>query len=168
MDVLCIASCPSLTAADCERYRASFNIAVNTSYAIAPWADAVFAMDLAWWDIYAALVPKTMVRYSSHRGAIKKHGLTKAGPFKGTNSGHQAIELAVSLGASRITLLGYDMQLDGDRAHWHGNHPSLGNPKPCRFGNWIMDFEILARQVRIPIVNATRKTALTCFPACAP
>jgi hypothetical protein len=42
----------------------------------------------------------------------------------GGNSGHQALNLAVLAGASRVVLLGYDMGHAGKRTHWHSGHPS--------------------------------------------
>lgn len=42
----------------------------------------------------------------------------------GHNSGYQAINLAVMLGARRILLLGFDMKAAADgRMHWHPEHP---------------------------------------------
>jgi len=41
----------------------------------------------------------------------------------GGNSGHQALNLAVLAGATRIALLGYDMGHAGGRTHWHSGHP---------------------------------------------
>ncbi|HCZ48509.1 MAG TPA: hypothetical protein DCZ11_05850, partial [Gammaproteobacteria bacterium] len=46
---------------------------------------------------------------------------------QGGNSGYQALNLAVLLGAERVILLGYDMH----GGHWHGRHGGrLNNPEP--------------------------------------
>lgn len=123
---------------------------MNSSYQLAPWADAVFAMDLAWWDIHAKRIPKTMARYTSHRGAVKEHRIKHAGPFRGNNSGHQAVELALSLGATSIALVGYDMRPDGDRLHWHAPHPD-SNPTPQRLEQWRKSLSCLIASSKVPI-----------------
>jgi len=82
----------------------------------------------------------------------------------GGNSGFQALGLALHFGVSRVLLLGYDMQVLGAVTHWHGNHARLGNPRRDRMSEWRERFAQLAAQARVPIVNATRETALTCFP----
>jgi hypothetical protein len=82
----------------------------------------------------------------------------------GGNSGYQAIGLAILFGAARVILLGYDMQRTGDRTHWHGDHIGLGNPKADRLRLWCSNFKTLALQAPVPIINASRETALDCFP----
>lgn len=91
---------------------------------------------------------------SSHPAKIRQGG----------NSGFQAVGLALLFGAARVILLGYDMQLTARRTHWHGDHPNLGNPLPDFLSVWRERFAEMAAQTNIPILNATRKTALTCFP----
>jgi hypothetical protein len=61
-------------------------------------------------------------------------------------------------------LLGFDMQLTGRKTHWHGDHPNLGNPVADRMQTWRSRFGDMAKQTKVEIVNATRKSALTCFP----
>jgi hypothetical protein len=81
----------------------------------------------------------------------------------GRNSGYQAINLAVHLGAARILLLGYDMQGD----HYFGHHPDQSRPP---FGVCLKRFQTLVKPLRdlqVAVINCTRKTALTCFP-CQP
>ncbi|UHQ21896.1 hypothetical protein LVB77_14600 [Lysobacter sp. 5GHs7-4] len=84
---------------------------------------------------------------------------------QGGNSGFQAVSLALHFGASRVVLLGYDMQFTGGRKHWHGDHPDkMGNPLPKRFLDWRQRFAELAQQSTVPIINASRETGLSCFP----
>ena len=48
----------------------------------------------------------------------------------GGNSGFQAINWAGRCGIKTIILTGYDFGIDGDRTHWHGDHPGcLTNPQ---------------------------------------
>lgn len=82
----------------------------------------------------------------------------------GGNGGYQAINLAYLLGARRIVLIGYDMQVGADgRAHWFGHHPDkvISNHQ-----GWIAGYKTLAthaKKLGLEIINATPTTALTCF-----
>jgi hypothetical protein len=171
MEVVCLASGPSLTPEDVEAVRKwrrarpnRWVIAVNTTFRAAPWADELYAMDRAWWQMYAAEVAETFkgertcplrhVRAAKHR---------KIDP--GKNSGVGAIAVAISRGAKRIILLGYDAKLgpEGERHH-HGDHPQgLGNAGSI--SRWPSDFDRAARRfVGAEIINCSRDTALTCWP----
>jgi hypothetical protein len=93
---------------------------------------------------------------------IKLFRPVESGPF---NSGQRAIQLAAHLGANRVILLGYDCTL-ANGTHWHGRHPeTMHNPVPREVGRWHTDFSSLVSELHgIKIINATRHTALTCFP----
>lgn len=86
--------------------------------------------------------------------------------FHGNNSGYQAIGLAYTWGAARVILLGYDCQFSGGKRHWFGDHPrGLNNATGIEC--WKRAFPKLAKDaehVGLAIVNASRQTALTCFP----
>lgn len=87
----------------------------------------------------------------------------------GGNSGFQAVNLAYLLGYTRIILLGYDMQLTGGQTHWHGDHDFEGatNPVKNTFKGWIPAFNKVAQELKsvgVEVINASRKTALECFP----
>lgn len=84
----------------------------------------------------------------------------------GSNSGYQAINLAYLWGARRIVLLGYDMQKTGGQSHWFGDHPQ-GLNKNSPYAMWVPKFDSLAADLRdegVEVINATRETALRCFP----
>lgn len=84
----------------------------------------------------------------------------------GGNGGYQVINLAYLWGASRMVLLGYDMQRTGGASHWHGDHPR-GLLKSSPYEQWIKRFGDLAADLwkeKINVVNASRETALQCFP----
>lgn len=82
---------------------------------------------------------------------------------QGGNSGYQAIGLAHAWGAERVVLLGYDMQRTGGKSHWHGDHKGgLPNLGPA-MTTWPAKFATIAAQWP-HVVNASRQTALTCFP----
>lgn len=175
--VVCLASGPSLTPADVDFVRGKARvIAVNNNYQLAPWADVLYAHDRRWWQW--------------HHGAPTFHGLKigiqrvpryadlhylKLGPptglsrdpgivHHGRNSGYQAINVAVHFGVARIVLLGYDMHRTWDRAHWHRDHPI---PTPDLYRGFRRNYETLVEPLRaagVEVINATRDTALTCFP----
>lgn len=137
-------------------------------------------MDFKWWRKYGNTLPPgvegwTTGRYSAQvwrlnyirsepgGGVSTTPGLIR----EGGNSGFAAVSLALLFGARRIVLLGYDMQLTGGCTHHHGDHgPDLGNPDTEKLRTWCKRFAEMAREVPagVEIVNATRDTALTCFP----
>lgn len=85
---------------------------------------------------------------------------------QGGNSGYQALALAIHFGAARVILLGYDMQFakDGKR-HWHPDHTGkLHNPMSTQMRAWPVQYAELAKATPVPIINASRATALKCFP----
>lgn len=90
------------------------------------------------------------------------------------NAGHQMLGLALWLyRPSRIVLTGYDMQPTGGLVRWRGEHPQ-GVEKPARQGGRPGKFEkwraAMAttveplREMGVEVINATRETALDCFP----
>ncbi|OMG88000.1 hypothetical protein [Achromobacter xylosoxidans] len=80
------------------------------------------------------------------------------------NSGAGAVALSAMRGAERVILLGYDAQLTGGHAHWHPDHgDGLGNAGSV--AKWPAQFADLARRLSaVRVVNASRATALECFP----
>lgn len=174
-DVVCIASGPSLTQADCDavkNWRSLGNnrrvIVINSSYKLAPWADVLYACDLKWWNTnyQEALSFKNEKWTLSGHAAKKFKALRKAGKIStGGNSGHQSLALAGKWGARKIILLGYDFQKTNGKAHWHPDHPKgMGNGG--NFKKWASKIEVLGQSLKnknIRIINCTRKTALNCF-----
>lgn len=170
-ECVCIASGPSLTSQDVELVRQWRNagegrrvIVVNTTYQAAPWADELYAMDRAWWNMYG----KDAVESFKGERTAPLRGIPTA-KFRqfdhGKNSGLGAIALAVSRGAKRVILIGYDGQYAQDgRRHHHGDHPKgLGNAGSV--ARWPREFDRAARRFAgIEIINCSRETALTCWP----
>lgn len=182
--VVCLASGPSLTAEQCEYVRqrreqgACRVIAINSTVERAPWCDTLYAFDRAWWQKYHAQTPDGCEKVTGDEWAAEQYGLkrvhvrpgadlsTKPGHlFSGLNSGHQAIQYAFQIGATRIILLGYDMQHTGGQRHWHGDHPKgLTNAEGIQ--GWVKYFTPLARGLEfegVEVVNCTTETALQCF-----
>ena len=88
----------------------------------------------------------------------------------GGNSGYQAVNLAYLFGATKIILLGFDMQRTNGEVHYFGNHPyhkAKQGPRPEILHSWCKNFDKLAvdlNKMGVKVINATRQTALTCFP----
>ena len=82
----------------------------------------------------------------------------------GANSGYQAINLAVHLGARRIILLGYDMKPSNGRSHWFGEHPDRVDPP---YSTMLASFPSLVDPLRkrgVEVINCTPDSALDVFP----
>lgn len=182
--VVCIASGPSLTPDDVAYVRGRARvIVVNDNYRLAPWADVLYAADAGWWRVHRDAGAFAGLKYSiGSRGsglpksvvALRNTGtggleLHPTGLKTGRNSGYQAINLAVHLGARRIVLIGYDMQPDArGKAHWFGAHLApLNQPSKQIFQSWRKAFPTLVAPLStlgITVVNCSRVSALTCFP----
>lgn len=172
---ICLACGPSLTQADVDYIRGKgLVIAVNNAYQLAPWADVLYAADANWWKHYQPVF--NGIRYCAEDTvyAVKvdgKHlpGLSPEGSnylHYGGNSGYQAVNLAVNMGAKDIYLLGYDMTAERGK-HFFGEHPGNLNRATGHFGGWIKNFHTMKPHLEargITITNCTRHTALDCFP----
>ncbi len=161
-------------------------IAINDAYRLAPWADVLYFCDDKWWrwhhrkiGDWKGLIVRLQggehdfgdARIKVLRNLDEKRGLSERrdGLHTGQNSGYQAINLAVHLGARRIVLLGYDMQapLVGGlpKTHWFGDHP--GGTSPDVYAQMLPHFESLVEPLAargIEIINATPSSRLHCFP----
>lgn len=179
--VLCIGGGPSLTAADVDacRGRVDAVIAINDAHRLASWADVLYSSDQYWWPHYAGvpsfgglkfglppLDPEpawgiTILPVTGDAGIDPQ----SPGIRTGKNSGAAAINLAVHLGASRILLLGYDMQRTAGQTHWFGDHPKeIRANSPI--DTFLSRFEVMAEPLRrlgVEVINCSRETALTCF-----
>ncbi len=184
--VVCFAGGPSLTRADvdyCRDHGAQHGpfaaIAVNNAFQLAPWADVLYAADRKWWHWFKGAPDFRGLKFALEPGAERWSGVTvlkntgydgleldPGGLRTGGNSGYQAINLAIHLGAARILLLGYDLTLGPKgETHWHGPHPDGGvrfNPE-----RWVPNFETLLAPLKalgVKVINCSRRTMLTCFP----
>lgn len=164
--VVCIGSGPSLTPEDCEKVKASGHriIAINNSWALAPFADAIYAGDYEWWrhnqkDITSSAEQWTCSHYAHSKLGVNLHRI------RGVewHSGLRAVQFAEEAGATRVILLGYDCSVDKG-VHWHGVHSKTTNPNAGKCSNWRAQFRLLAARTKIEIINCSRQTALNCFP----
>ena len=161
-------------------------IAINDGYRLAPWADVLYFCDDKWWRWHHQKLADwggLIVRmagghhdFGDARIKVLKNNDTaglcefRDGLNTGRNSGYQAINLAVHLGAKRILLLGYDMKggpVENGRVktHWFGDHP--GGTSPSVYSTMLPWFDsLLAPLVRrgVEIVNCTPGSEIRCFP----
>lgn len=175
-----VASGPSLTIQDVNAIKGQRVIVINDNYLLAPWADVLYFCDGRWWDWHRDKPELRAFRgrkITQDKDAAARYGIEyiesrdgsglsrdPAYIHKGSNSGIQAINLAYHFGARRIVLLGYDMQATAGRAHWFGDHP---NAIRSPWHRWLALYQQVADdagQMGLEIINATRETALTCFP----
>lgn len=88
---------------------------------------------------------------------------------QGGNSGHQALNLAVLFGCNPIVLVGFDMRLGpGGEKHFYPDHrEGLSNPDHMACMRWAVRFRLTVPDLKragVTVLNASRRTALDCFP----
>ena len=160
-------------------------IAVQDGYKLMPWADAVYGCDDRWWKIHGDCGGFAGERWSTHDAngndkleiadtygvrlvAGKSEDRFSFDPSVisyGSNSGFQAVNLALLKGCREVLLVGFDMRLDGGKAHFFGDHPApLHNRSD--YNSFVKRFATAAKQLPadVKIVNATPGSALDCFP----
>lgn len=179
------ASGPSLTEEAAALCRGERVVAVNDAYRLLPWAEVTYACDQAWWGIHRMNVldgekwtSHSMSPKNDKRAIADEWGLQviegrdapgfsrdPAAIHYASNSGFQAVNLAILFGADPIVLVGFDMREVEGKRHFFGSHKA-----PLRdghqFGPWIRSFARAAEQLGpVPrIINATPGSALACFP----
>lgn len=177
--VVCVGTGASLTRDDVEFCQGRARvIAVNDAYTVAPWADCLYAADGKWWRWHKGVPGFAGMKYSiepkheakANAGAVMLRNLghdglslDPTGLRTGSNSGYQAINLAVHFGARQIVLLGYDMR----GPHFFGKHPDNSGPT---FQACVPGFSTLVEPLRalgVTVINCTPRSALTCFPRAA-
>jgi hypothetical protein len=177
--VVIIGGGSSLTPADVAFSRGKARvIAIKEAYQLAPWADALYACDPKWWAFYNGATDFTGLKYALDPQPIAWPGvqvlqntgtegleLEPTGLRTGFNSGFQAVNLAVHLGAARIVLLGFDMWHgpDGEQ-NWFGRHPNhVASPYPI-FLHAFASIVAPLKAAGVDVVNASRFTVLDAFP----
>jgi hypothetical protein len=184
--VVCMASGPSMCAEDADYVRGKARvITVNTTFRLAPWADAHYSSDDDWWNLHLSEMMEACSGefWSGHPTFSSPYvqtcpydrtlpGISNAPGVIGWggNSGFCALGLAHQFGAKRIVMLGYDQQWAGKLGHWHGGHPEgLQNRRPG-FERWAAWYEQAAKDfvnLDVEVLNASRATSLTCYPRVA-
>lgn len=189
-----VASGPSATMHDAKKLRdcCDLIIAVNDSWHLCRGADGYFAdviygTDMKWWDYAIADITRDFdgdlytqrIQWTKEPESLgincleseRKPGLCeeKGKIHTGQNSGFAAINLALHLmdddEEREIILLGFDMQANGNQRH----HDKVNRPAYLNldspYASFCKEFaRIDAEKHNLTILNASRRTALTCFP----
>jgi hypothetical protein len=182
--VVCIATGPSLLQSDVDACQGHPVVAIKDAITMAPWADVLYSCGQdrsKWWQrmrshpavesfkghrftldpLVARQGVATLLKNSGESGIDTDPGSLRTG----RNSGYQAINIAVHMGAAKIVLLGYDMKADVDgRDHFFGAHPTGNRPPYDEFLRWWPTIVEPLQAQGVTVVNATRSTALDIFP----
>lgn len=154
-------------------------VVVNNSWRLAPWADALYASDAAWWAEndhagFAGLkVSRSVVagvhrvRLRGSRGAWHDHMIFEDPGTLGAggSSGFQALNLAVQFGARDVALVGFDARIDNG-LHWHGRHERTSNPTEGTAATWAMCLDRAAKPLAdagVRVVNCSPVSALEAY-----
>lgn len=174
---------PSLSAKVADRCRGFNCIAVNDAYKLFPFARILYAADEEWWKLHKGAPDFAGERWSTIgadvQNKVAKQYRIKLIPspkraegfsfvpgviHRGSNSGFQATNLALLLGARRVVLVGFDMK----GSHFFGEHPPMPRRSPSARppAIWLRKFERAAELLPagVEIINATPDSALQCFP----
>ena len=145
----------------------------------------MYACDAAWWRVHEGAPTFRGEKWSTHgskshndkleladlyglnlvQGADSRNSVgfstDPAVIHYGSNSGFQAVNLAILFGCRRIVLVGFDMH----GTHFFGRHPK-GLRNTTNYANFIRAFDLAAKRLPagVEIVNATPGSALRCFP----
>lgn len=164
-------------------------IAVNNAYKLFPNAITCHFADKTWWGWHSDVIrsiyqgPLITSRHLNNDKWAKttslvhcftkprfgKDGITEEiTALSGSNSGHQAINLAIKYGYKTIVLIGFDMDSSSPATHWHDEHR-----RPTNVDNYkntmLPGMEQISKYIKekrtdIKIVNLNPKSMITCFP----
>lgn len=163
-------------------------IAVQDAYKLMPFADAMYGCDVKWWSLHKNCAGFTGEKWSTHEddrdrdqdklSIADEYGLRCVRGMDGdefsfdpeviryvSNSGAQAIGLALLKGCRRIVLVGFDMRSVDGKQHFFGDHPAPMHNR-TDYEVFIPHFERAAATLpdEVRIVNATPDSALRCWP----
>lgn len=186
--VFVLASGPSLTQDICDKIKGRKAIVINASFRLAPWAPVWYFTDshiyekyreeVAAWPGEVITMSRTAKRELNTRvKRIKGAGdptLPMLGDFpslgspvirQGRSSGHTGVSLAIGLGASQVSLLGFDMRFVGGREHHHQEYTGPRDPELYQrdFVPGFAGWNDAALRAGVDIVNCTAGSAVTEF-----
>lgn len=163
-----MASGPSMREADAElicEWRDGHSrraVAINSTFLLAPWADAIYAYDPQWWSDNVADAQKTDAElWSASAEACRLFGLNRARLLmSGGNSGYQGTRWALThCQADPVILVGFDMDDSGPKEHWHDPHPARYN-RSGDYRKWRYFMKLLTQRFPGRLLNASRETAI--------
>jgi len=149
-----------------DSVRGNIVIAINNTYQLAPWADALCAQDHAWWREHPDAKDFQGRKFSCNK-IVGVEQVQAEMVQRGSSSGVLALEVARRYGCQRDVR---DIELHGFNnrgSHYHGPHPEpLRNTTPERFRFFESQLAALGGEMKkagFRIVNRTPNSALTCF-----
>ena len=179
-----VASGPSASAVDLDLARERAHVlAVNESWRLAPWADALYAADFRFWAAHVGVPDFDGLKIAGEERAARDwpeevHAVKIRRGFDrivtdelgtvgwGGNSGFHAVNLAVQFGARRLLLVGYDMHVEAG-LHWHGPHPKgFNNPNVKSVERWRRMLDAVALDLAamgVGVINCTPGSALRAY-----
>jgi hypothetical protein len=156
-------------------------IAIKETHELAPWADAVYGCDAAFWRNRRGLPEFSGLKISFDKTSfpeVKKIEIedTRSEIFlfdepgkigSGGNSGFQAVNLAIQFGARKVLMIGIDASSRGG-LHWYGENRGFkrSNPMASNFERWVRSFAKAAAQPEmrsVEVINASPESAISCF-----
>lgn len=157
--VLCTG--PSMSQAVADAVRHLRVVAVNNTYQLAPWAEALAANDAAWWARNPEAKKFAGRKFSTNRitGVEQVKSPNVSSPYC---SGVVALEVARQLGATRVLLLGADFH----GSHFFGDYTDgLKNTTEARRKTHANQFKLWGRaNPQLEVWNCTAGSQLGCFP----
>jgi len=173
---------PSLSDFDWKKLEGKKVIAINRAFQVLPNADVLYWTDSRFWKWYSTEIKRfkglkvTCRPYSPTSNDVILLKATNNKPYEadpghishGNNSGYGAINLAVKLGAKKIYLLGYDMESNPNKTHWHSGYDAKHNHSI--YMKMMASFSSLApvlKQMGIRVFNANPKSKLEVFSKCS-
>ena len=178
--VFIIGGGPSLKDFDFDLLKNKKTIAVNKAFLFYPLADVLYWSDSRVYQWYK----KDIDKFKGDKYTIKPYGnlsqdikilrnagklgleLNASGIRHGNNSGHAAINVAYHYGAKRIVLLGFDMQNDRGRSHFHDGYPIKQTRDEIYKKSMIPEFFTISDELKkkkVEVINANPDSALPFF-----
>lgn len=148
----------------------------------APWADILYAADRAWWYHYrpefygyrfsgepvpelnlnGTIIPAVHTDPLTMVNADEKMPREPGSVVSGGHSGFQALGLALTLGAARVLLLGFDC--GGTGRNCHTDRPEQFKRK-VDMGAWVRCYNrVPVEWPDVPVINCSPTSAITAFP----
>lgn len=147
--IICIGTGPSLTKAQVQAARETGYplYACNNAIQLAPDAELLYSVNLAWWDYYWAEVKDLPCqKWTTNLAAASAYDINwiaernapglsndKTYIHHGHGSGYSLVSMAYKMGAERIALLGYDLKYAPD---YDGKQRQVGSSPRHFFGEY--------------------------------
>jgi hypothetical protein len=152
-------------------------IGINDIGLTEKWLDIWYAADWTFWKHYQGHTSEAL-KVCAGRKAIERgfadlllnvRDAGRASQFvpgyaiSGGHSGFQALQLAISLGASRVVLLGYDCKPKGKVTNYFGTK-CAGLNRPSDYQSWPQFYRDLKLPSGVEVLNATPGSAIDAYP----